>query len=185
MTLPPRKNRTICVPFHKTAYSDIVKSDVDFRVYIDRITSKYTELFQLDISKGCLMKDMNYSKKLSIFIRRIKVNGISYTIRPSFIMPYVAGFTDDVMDALFFRKFDVPFWALAHVFGRNPMYWYRLENHIGRNSIVGTTIKRAELLPEHIAADETHTRILGNKCYIATTVAYDCILGGVHYSKCR
>lgn len=177
MTLFPRKNRTICVPFHKIAYSDIVKSDVDFRAYIDRIINKHPELFPSDISKGYLMKDMNYSRKLSIFIRRIKVNGISYTIRPSFVMPYMTGFADDVKDALFFRKFDVPFWALAHVFGRNPMYWYRLENHIGRNSIVGTTIKRAELLPEHIAADEKHTRILGNKCYIATTVAYDCILG--------
>ena len=177
MTSSSRKNRTLCVPFCKTAYPSIVKNNVDFRSYLNKAIVKHPELFPVDIGNGYLMKDIKYSKKLSFFIRRIKINGISYTIRPSFIMAYMTGFVEDVADALFFRKFDVPFWAIAHVFGRNPMYWYRLENHIGRNSIVGTTIKRADFLPEHIVADEKHTRILGDKCYIATTAAHNCILG--------
>jgi len=28
-------------------------------------------------------------------------------------MPYSVGYTDDVEKALFLRRFDVPFWALA------------------------------------------------------------------------
>lgn len=31
----------------------------------------------------------------------------------------------------FHRKFNVPFWALSHVFGRNSMYWYRIEQALG------------------------------------------------------
>ena len=57
------------------------------------------------------------------------------------------------------------------------MYWYRLETALGRNSLVGTTIKEPEQLPEHISADEKHTRIKGEKAYIPCIVGNDCILG--------
>ncbi|MCD4722191.1 MAG: hypothetical protein K8S13_20365, partial [Desulfobacula sp.] len=29
----------------------------------------------------------------------------------------------------------------SYVFGKNPMYWYRIETSLGRNSLVGTTIE--------------------------------------------
>ncbi len=57
------------------------------------------------------------------------------------------------------------------------MYWYRLEQSLGRNSIVGTTVRNPEDIPKDIGADEKHTRILGNKTYVATTVGCQCILG--------
>ena len=57
------------------------------------------------------------------------------------------------------------------------MYWRRLETGLGRNSLVGTTIKKPELLPKHISADEKHTRIKGEKAYIPCTVGDNCILG--------
>ena len=57
------------------------------------------------------------------------------------------------------------------------MYWYRLENSIGRNSIVGTTVKDPEKLPWHLSADEKHTHLLGEKAYIPTVVGDGCILG--------
>jgi hypothetical protein len=123
------------------------------------------------------MKDIYHSKKQSIFIRRIEIGGIAYTIRPSFIMPYLTGFVDEIEKVLFMRKFNVPFWALSYVFGKDPMYWYRIEQSLGRNSIVGTTIRNPEDIPKHLAADEKHTRILGNKTYVATTVGNGCILG--------
>ena len=101
----------------------------------------------------------------------------SYTIRPSFVMPYHAALTDEVEKALLLRKFNVPFWALAHVFGRDATYWYRLEQSLGRNSIVGTTVKNPELLPEDLAADEKHSRLKGEKVYVPVTVGAQCILG--------
>jgi len=92
-------------------------------------------------------------------------------------MSYMTGYTDDVENALFLRRFGVPYWALTHVFGHDDMYWQRLEERLGRNSIVGTTIKDPDKLPEDLLADEKHTRLNGEKAYIATTVGADCVLG--------
>jgi hypothetical protein len=100
------------------------------------------------------MKDMRFSIKQSIWIRRIEIAGIAYTIRPSFIMPYLVGFVDEIEKAMFLRKFNVPFWAVSYVFGKDPMYWHRIEQSIGRNSIVGTTVRNSDDIPKHIAADE-------------------------------
>ena len=175
----PRKryNRTICVPFSKSVYMEIVRGAPSFRAHLDEKIALVPEIFPFHIVGGYLMKDIYFSKKLAIPIRRIEIAGVGYTVRPSFVMPYLTGEVKDVENALFFRKFDVPFWAIARVFGRDSMYWYRMENQIGKNSIVGTTVKDASLLPEHVVADEKHTWILGEKCYIATTVASECILG--------
>ncbi len=56
-------------------------------------------------------------------------------------------------------------------------YWYRMEQSLGRNSVVGTTIKSPELLPDNVAADEKHSRLKGEKVYVPTTVGDQCILG--------
>ena len=90
--------------------------------------------------------------------------------------PTWPAWTDDAEEPLFLRRFGVPFWALARVFGKDPMYWYRLEVGLGRNSVVGTTVRRADL-PEHLLADEHHQTRDGEKIYVATTVAEGCCLG--------
>ena len=89
----------------------------------------------------------------------------------------MTGYTDDVEKPLFLRKFNVPFWALTYVFGKNDSYWYRLTSHFGRYDIVQTTVKDANSLPEDWLADEKHTHFNGDKAYIAITAALDCILG--------
>lgn len=172
-----RKNRTICLPFSQEEYFANIYKPITFRSCIDDHVRLFPELFPPEIKNGYQMKETKISKKLSIPIRRIKIAGTSYTIRPAFVMPYMTGFTDDVEKALFLRKFNVPFWALSRVFGRDHMYWYRMEQSLGRNSIVGTTVRNPEDIPEHIGVDEKHTRILGNKAYVATTVGNHCILG--------
>jgi hypothetical protein len=88
----------------------------------------------------------------------------------------MVGYADEASHPLFLRAFGVPFWALARVFGKRAMYWYRLEVGLGRNSVVGTTVRRAEL-PEHLLADEHHQPRDGTKNYVATTVAEGCCLG--------
>ena len=116
------------------------------------------------------------SAKQRLPIRRIILrDGTAYSIRPSFLMPYLTARADEVEAPLFLRKFGVPFWALARVFGRDPMFYYRLECALGRASIVGTTVKVD--LPEHLAADEHHQTRDGEKIYIATTVGGGCCLG--------
>jgi len=174
-----QENRQICLPFDEENYDDIVKDPLQYRLFIDEMIIRYPELFPPNIMNGYKMKDEYYSKKLGITTRRITTKNpeISYTVRPSFVMPYMTGKTDDVEKMLFLRKFAVPFWALTYIFGRNQMYWYRIEQSIGRNSIVGTTVKDPENLPKNLSADEKHTKLKGEKVYVATTVGEDCILG--------
>jgi hypothetical protein len=154
-----------------------VFNPLGFRAHMDEQIARFPELFPADIPNGYKMKDFYYSKKLSIPIRRIEVANIAYTVRPSFVMPYMVGLVEDIEKSLFLRKFSVPFWGLAYVFGRDPMYWYRIECSLGRNSIVGTTIKDPDQLPQHLIGDEKHSWILGKKVYIATTVSEGCIFG--------
>jgi len=172
-----RTNRSICLPFSQEVYGACVKNPGDFRTYIDSQIELFPELFPVEISQGYLMKDIYHPKKYPVPIRRIDVAGVAYTVRPSFLMPYNTGIVDEIEKALFLRKFNVPFWALSYVFGKYPMYWHRLEQSLGRNSIVGTTVRDPDDIPEHLAADEKHTRIVGDKVYVATTVGNQCILG--------
>jgi hypothetical protein len=130
----PSKNRIIVVPFDQDKYAEIISEPGKFRESLDKFIEQNPELFPPEISLGYRMKDIYYSKKLSIPIRQIEVAKINYSVRPCFAMPYMTGFVDDVEKALFLRKFDVPFWALSYVFGKDPMYWYRLEQSLGRNS---------------------------------------------------
>ncbi len=89
----------------------------------------------------------------------------------------MTAFTEDVEKALFLRRFDVPFWGITYVFGRNDMYWERIENSFGRYSIVGTTVKDPKDQPKDVIADEKHSKRKGKKVYVATTVGNDVILG--------
>jgi hypothetical protein len=173
----PRRNRTIVMPFDQDRYPKLVESPEQFRAAVDHFSKLHPELFPPEISSGYTMKEICRPKKLQIPIRRITVGGAHFTVRPAFVLPYQVGVVGEIESALFLRKFDVPFWALARVFGRNAMYWYRIEQSLGRNSVVGTTVNHAESLPEHLAADEKHTRIQGKKTYVATTVGNQCILG--------
>jgi len=81
------------------------------------------------------MKEIRLSKKLNLKIRRIIIAGISYSIRPSFAMPYMTGLVKDVENPLFLRKFAVPFWALSHCYGKDAMYWYRLKTSLVRSTL--------------------------------------------------
>jgi len=177
VTKSSRNNCTICLPICEEEYEKIIDNAQQFRHFLDCSYEKVPELFPPNFLQGYQLKDKRMSLKNNIKIRRIELrDDTSYSIRPSFLMPYMTAYTKDVEDPLFLRKFGVPFWALAYVFGKNPMYWYRLEVGLGRNSIVGTTVRTAKL-PEHLLADEHHQTRNGQKNYIATTVGGSCFLG--------
>ena len=160
-----RKNRTIVLPFDQVKYMAAIEDFQKFRKMLDEFIEKYPELFPDGIHNGYRMKDVRRPKKLNVPVRRISVDSIPYTVRPSFVMPYNTAFTDDVDKALFLRKVNVSFWALTCAFGKNDMYWYRMELSLGRNSIVGTTVKSRGLIPKDIAADEKHSRLKGKKVF--------------------
>jgi len=159
-------------------YDQCIDSPAEFRRVLDQAFRQWPELFPAAFAAGYTLKDSRRSAKRGLRLRRIqcKASGAAFTIRPVFVMPYMTAWTDDVSKPLFLRAFGVPFWALARVFGRDPMYWYRLEVSLGRNSIVGTTVRHGTI-SEHLLADEHHQPRDGHKNYIATTVAAGCCLG--------
>jgi hypothetical protein len=168
-------HRTICLPFAEEIYSRIIDDPVESRRSID--DRFQAELFPASFAEGYRLKDHRVSAKQKLPIRRLVLkDGTAYSVRPSFLMPYMTARTDDVQGPLFLRMFAVPFWALARVFGRDPMYWYRIECFLGRFSIVGTTVRNGEL-PKHLLADEHHQTLDGRKIYVATIVGSGCILG--------
>ena len=176
-TRSSRGHRTICVPVSEEAYRQVVSDPREFRRTIDECYRRSPELFPKNFAEGYQLKDDRMSVKQKTVVRRIVLkDGSAYSIRPSFLMPYMTARTEDVQGPLFLRKFAVPFWALAHVLGRDPMFWYRLECGLGRFSVVGTTIRRADL-PGYLSADEHHQTLDGEKVYIATVVGEGCVPG--------
>ena len=176
-TRSSRGHRTICVPISEELYPWIVADPQEFRRTLDERFREMPELFPENFAAGYQLKDGHVSAKLGVTIRRILLNdGIAYSVRPSFVMPYMTARTEDVQVPLFLRKFGVPFWALAYAFGHSPMYWYRMECGLGRFSVVGTTVRQGSL-PEDLLADEHHQTLDGQTVYIATTVANGCCLG--------
>lgn len=120
LTSTNRNNRIICLPFSQDNYERNIHNADDFKICIDKRIELFPELFPAQIVHGYRMKDIYRSKKQSIWIRRIAIAGVAYTIRPSFIMPYLVGYVDEIQAALFLRKFNVPFWAASYVFCKTP-----------------------------------------------------------------
>jgi hypothetical protein len=170
--------RTITLPIGEDQYAEIFHDAERFRTeWLDPFYVDCPELFPVGFEKGYEMKGHYHAKRQKIDIRRIALrDGTKYQVRPAFVLPMMVGRVEDVEGGLFMRKFGVPYWAIARIFGRNATFWYRLELSIGRNSIVGTTIKTAEM-PKHLVGDEHHEKLNGEKVYIATTVGAGCVLG--------
>jgi hypothetical protein len=129
----PRGYSTICLPIRKDLYHRIIDSPRLFRRWLDRAFQDAPELFPKAFAQGYTLKDSRISRKRGLRLRRIRcrTTGAAFSIRPCFLLPYMTAWTDDASRPLFLRAFGVPFWALAHVFGRDATYWYRLEVGLG------------------------------------------------------
>jgi hypothetical protein len=68
-------------------------------------------------------------------------------LRPSFVTGYMTGTVDELAYPLLLASHGVPPWLLKIGFGHSEMYWYRLIERLGRNSLVGTTIRNPDRLP--------------------------------------
>lgn len=180
LALLAKPSHRIVLPIEPKRYQAVVANRAEFRVWVDTIYTAFPELFPQGFSKGYHLHDLRQSSKLpEVSTRRIRLlrTGVVYRVVPSFVLPYMTGYTTDVEKALFLRRFGVPFWGLTYVFGRNDMYWQRLVAQLGRYDLVGTTVKDAHLLPDHLLADEKFTSLNGKRMFVATTVGADVILG--------
>lgn len=173
-----KSNRTIVLKFTQAAYTRFLREPVWARQVIDRTSKAHPTLFPGAMAQGYKLNGTTRrSKKLRLKMRKLRIGERYYQIRPSFVLPYMRGVVAEVEKPLFLLRFGVPFWALAVVFGRNAMYWYRLYVSLAAFSVVGTTVYRPHRLPMDVVADEHHIRGQGQKVYVATTVGAGCILG--------
>lgn len=176
----PRGAKTIRLPFDEEEYARIIEDRNKFRSKIDACYEKYPELFPEGIKNGYWLHDFTAPsvKQNGLRRRRIKIKetGKVFSVCPSFVMPYMTARTDEVEKALYLRQFGAPFSCITHIFGRNSMFWNRLENSIGRNSIIGTTVRHGGKIP-NIVADEKITWLNGEEVNVAVTVGGDCVLG--------
>ena len=96
-TEPTRGPKTICIPCSQEQYERIVDDPVRFREFLDRQVEATPELFPPEIQRGYRMKDTYTSRTTGWRLRRIDLrNDESYLVRPSFLMPYLTGCTEDV-----------------------------------------------------------------------------------------
>ena len=143
------------------------------------MSRQHPELFPQAWAQGYTFHDRYRSRKQSVVVRRIKLKAAAavFTLRPSFLLPYCIARTEEVEKALYLRQWGVPFAALAYVFGRNAMFWYRAWLSLGRPNLVGTTVKRADQMPRDLVADEKITWLAGDEVVVPTTVGGGCVLG--------
>ncbi len=180
MAVSIRGDKSICLPVNsEEQYRQLIADNPNFRTYLLQIYTTHPEIFPDEMNQGFSFHDWVVSAKQQLPMRRIKLNATQavYQLRPDFILPYMVGKTEEIDKPMYLRQFGVPFEALAYVFGRNPMYWYRIYLSLGRASIVGTTIKDPQKLPQHLVADEKHTWLVGKRVDLPTTVAEGCFLG--------
>ena len=184
MTVKGKEIRTIVLPIAEEIYKKFVLNNSLAKELINALYEQSPELFPISMSGGYQLNGRSrISKKTGLQLRKIKVGGIVYRIRPSFILSYQRGRVDIASKGLFLLRFGVPFWALAVVLGKYAMWWYRLYISLGQSSIVGTTVYNTYQLPENLLADEHHIKIRGEKAYVATTAGEGCFLGMAVSSK--
>ena len=177
-TRASRGHRTLCLPFEEASYRRVVGDPAEFRRAVDACFRDAPELFPAGFDRGYELKDDRTSAKLRPADPTHPAAGRRRLQRAAVIPRPLHGGPRrrTSRPRCSCGPSACPLWALAHVFGRDPMYRYRLEVGLGRNSVVGTTARRAEL-PEHLLADEHHQTINGEKVYLATTVGDGCVLG--------
>src|SRR5215471_11416480 len=96
-TRSSRGHRTICLPISEHAYAQIVDDPVEFRPVLDDCFQEVPELFPANFPHGYRLKDARFSAKPETLIRRIVMrDGSAYSIRPSFLMPYLTAHPEDV-----------------------------------------------------------------------------------------
>ena len=163
---PSRGSKHICVPFETEAQYQECETDVaKYRGYLTQMSEQHPELFPQALSGGYVFHARYRSRKQGVVLRRIKLKASKevFTLRPSFVLPYCSARTEEVEKALYLRQWGVPFEALAYVFGRNAMFWYRAWLSLGRPNLVGTTGKSADTMPQDLAADEKITWLAGEE----------------------
>lgn len=175
-------SRQIVVAIEQADYERVWNDPRAVRKLIDAQRVQFPQLFPDGMEQGYhLCGHLPESAKLpGVRLRQFKLTSapqVKYTLRPSFVAPYLTGTVDDLEHPLLLRRYGVPYAILTRIFGHNDMFWYRLEVSLGRHSLVGTTLRASGEVPLDLSADEHHTKQCGEKAFIAITTGGGCTLG--------
>jgi len=177
---PARGTKQIVIPMDRPTYDRLWHDPAAVRQRLVELLRTAPELFPPGMAQGFqLTGRLPSSQKLpGVRLRQLRLaDGRAFTLRPSFVFSYMTGAVDAVAYPLLLLSCGVPPWVVTQGFGRNDMYWQRLLERLGRNSLVGTTVPDPRRLPPHLAADEHHTDWCGAKGYVALTAGGGCVLG--------
>lgn len=176
-----RGAKQIVIPMTREQYDECWLDPIRTREMLDRTLEEHPELFPPCLRNGYALHGFGRpSRKLGgVRLRKLRPTGgiEAFHLRPSFVTSYMTGFADDLEFPLLLVSFGVPAWVLTLGLGHNDMYWYRLVERLGSNSLVGTTLRDPSRLPEHLVADEHHADWGGEKGFVASTAAAGCLLG--------
>src|SRR5262245_4176512 len=153
---PPKKGyRTIRLPLAESEYDHFLTDRSYAEDRLEELYEEFAELFPDALPWGYTFFGFTEpSIKQQLLCRRIRlVQGRTViSVPPALVMSYMTGRTPAVVQALFLMRCHVPCWAVARVFGRDAMYWYRLEQGLGRFSLFGSTVKTPGRLPQYLVA---------------------------------
>lgn len=172
--------KQVVIPLDREQYDDLWRDPAALKAYLDDLAAKSPELFPEGWSEGYALHGLDRESRKLPGIRWRKIvlaNGSVYRLRPGFALSYCMGTVDELSYPLLLATHGVPPWLLTLGFGHSDMFWYRLVERLGRNSLVGSTVRDPRQLPEHLAADEHHVDWSGEKGYVAVTAAEGCLLG--------
>lgn len=176
----PRGSKQICIPMTSDIYHRIWNDAGEVRRFLEPLIETSPELFPQGMQDGFQLTGLlPESKKMpGVRLRQVRLaDGGVFTLRPSFVMSYMTGTVEELEHPLLLLTLSVPCWVVTMIFGHNDMYWQRHLERLGRNSVVGTTVRNPARLPEHLAADEHHVHWCGKKGYVAFTAGAGCVLG--------
>lgn len=175
----PRGSLQICIPMTQKQYHAIWHDAAKVREYLDSLIADYPEIFPASMAGGYQLHGrLAESKKLpGVRLRPLRTADGVFTLRPSFAFPYMVGTVDELEQPLWLLAVPTPTWVVTEVFGRNDMSWERLRERLGRNRLVGTTVRVPERMPQHLAADEHHLDGCNDKGFLAMVAAGGCTLG--------
>jgi hypothetical protein len=92
-------------------------------------------------------------------------------------MPYLSGKTSDCKKGLLLLLRGSSLDSVVECYGENQEKWLNRLHHLGKFSLVGTTVKDPKLLPKDLTSDEKITFWNAKEVYACITTGNNCILG--------
>jgi hypothetical protein len=118
--MEPSRGKSIYVPFDSEEhYAACVADPASFRQHLTEVFDQHPELLPASIDEGFVLPDKSWSLQQQLMLRRIELKATAgvFLVRPSFLLPYMVGRTEEVEKALYLRHWGVPFDALGRVPG--------------------------------------------------------------------